>query len=295
MDERRLRYFLTVVDEGGVTAAARRLVIAQPSLSQALRAFEHELGVELFHRTGRGLTLTSAGSALVGPAREILRATDAARSAVQAVADVLGGTLELAVLATLAVDPLVELLGRFRRDHPQVAARVAEPEGVAGVRALVADGDCELGLLDIEPPPPGFEIVPLGTQELMVVLPRGAAGSAKTLTPDELARLPLIVSPPGTSTRNLLDQALGDTGGAPEIAVETAAREAIVPLVLAGAGAALLPAPMAADAQRRGAVIRRMRPAITRPIGLIHRARQLSPAARAFVELVRPRSASTSG
>lgn len=295
MDERRLRYFLTVVDEGGVTAAARRLVIAQPSLSQALRAFERELGVELFHRTGRGLTLTSAGAALVGPAREILRATEAARAAVQAVADVVAGTLELAAIATLAIDPLADLLGRFRRAHPRVTVRVAEPEGVAGVRSLVADGDCELGLLDIEPTPPGFEIVPLGTQELMVVLPRGAGGTAKTLTAEQLARLPLVVSPPGTSTRTLLEQALGDTAGAPEIAVETAAREAIVPLVLAGAGAALLPAPLAAEAERRGAVIRRMRPAITRPIGLIHRARQLSPAARAFLELVRTPCAATSG
>jgi LysR family carnitine catabolism transcriptional activator len=294
MDERRLRYFLTVVDEGGVTAAARRLVIAQPSLSQALRAFEQELGVELFHRTGRGLKLSSAGTALIGPAREILRATEAARAAVQAVADVLAGTLELAAIATLAVDPLAGLLGSFRRAHPQVKVRVAEPEGVAGVRSLVADGDCELGLLDIEPTPPGFEIVPLGTQELMVVLPRGARGS-KTLTADQLARLPLVVSPPGTSTRTLLEQALGDTAGGPEIAVETAAREAIVPLVLAGAGAALLPAPLAAEAERRGAVIRRMRPAITRPIGLIHRAHQLSPAARAFVELVRTPGAATSG
>jgi LysR family carnitine catabolism transcriptional activator len=295
MDERRLRYFLAVVDEGGVTGAARRLLIAQPSLSQALRAFERELGVDLFHRTGRGLKLTSAGAALVGPARGILRATEAARAAVQEVADVLAGTLELAALATLAIDPLADLVGRFRRAHPLVTVRVAEPEGVAGVRALVANGDCELGLVDTQPPPHGFEVVSLGAQELLVVLPRGTKRSASALTPDELAQLPLVVSPPGTSTRNLLEQALGESIGAPQIAVETAAREALVPLVLAGAGAALLPAPLAAEAERRGAVVRRMKPAITRPIGLIHRARQLSPAARAFVELVSAPSSATSG
>jgi DNA-binding transcriptional LysR family regulator len=293
MDERRLRYFLTTVDEGGVTAAARRLRIAQPSLSQALRAFERELGVGLFHRTGRGLTLTSAGTALIGPAREVLRATEAARAAVQAVADVLAGTLELAALPTLAIDPLAALLGRFRRSYPQVTVRVAEPDGVAGLRELVADGECELGLIDLEPPSAGFEVVVLGTQELMVVLPGGSECSAQPLTPDALAELPLVVSPPGTSTRNLLEQALGAATSAPKIAVETAARDAIVPLVLAGAGAALLPAPLAADAERRGALIRRMTPPITRPIGLIHRGRELSPAAGAFVALVSPRSAVT--
>jgi LysR family carnitine catabolism transcriptional activator len=285
MDERRIRYFLAIVDHGSVTAAAERLVIAQPSLSQALRAFERELGVDLFHRAGRGLNLTAAGAALVGPAREILRATDAARGAVQAVAEVLAGTLELAALATLAIDPLAELLGRFRLAHPGVTVRVAEPDGVAGLLALVRGGDCELGLVDLQPPPTGFESVPLGSQEMLIVLPPGAERSDEPLIAEELAAVPLVVSPPGTSTRNLLDEALGAAIGTPQIAVETAAREAIVPLVLAGAGAALLPAPLAADAERRGAVVRRTTPMITRPVGLIHRGR-LSPAARAFVELV---------
>ena len=66
--------------------------------------------------------------------------------------------------------------------------------------------------------------------------------------------------------------------------METAAREAIVSLVLAGAGAALLPARLADEATRRGAVSRRARPAITRMVGLIHRQAPLSAAARAFLE-----------
>ena len=69
----------------------------------------------------------------------------------------------------------------------------------------------------------------------------------------------------------LLEQALAAVGVTPQIAVQTAAREAIVPLVLAGAGAALLPAPLAREAQRRGATVRSARPQITRTVGLIHR------------------------
>jgi LysR family transcriptional regulator, carnitine catabolism transcriptional activator len=286
MDERRLRYFLAIVDEGGVTAAAKRLLIAQPSLSQALRAFEAELGVALFDRTTRGLRLTSAGRALVGPAREVLRATDAARGAVQAVIDVVAGSLEIAALATLAVDPLAVLVGRFRREHGGVTVRVSEPDGAAGVRALVEDGDCELGLAHLPLSTRGLRVIPLGTQELMIVLPRGAEVPDEPLTPGALAALPLVVSPPGTSTRMLLEQALATVSRPPVIAVEVAAREAIVPLVLGGAGAALLPAPLAAEAERRGAVVRAAKPAITRPIGLIHRDAPLSPPARAFVELL---------
>ena len=101
----------------------------------------------------------------------------------------------------------------------------------------------------------------------------------------ELARTPLVVSPPGTSTRMLLEQALAAVGVTPQIAVQTAAREAIVPLVLAGAGAALLPAPLAREAQRRGATVRSARPPITRTVGLIHRQGPLSPAAGAFLSI----------
>src|SRR5579863_4145803 len=110
MDERRLRYFLAVVEDGSVTAAAARLRVAQPSLSQALRRLEAELGVELFHRVGRGLRLSAAGEALVGPTRQVLRAIDEARDAATGIRELRQGTLEIAALATLAVDPMAGLV-----------------------------------------------------------------------------------------------------------------------------------------------------------------------------------------
>lgn len=291
MDERRLRYFLAVVDEGSVTSAARRLHVAQPSLSQAVRALESELGAELFHRVGRGLRLSAAGEALVGPARQVLRAIDEARDAITGIVELKTGTLDIAALATLAVDPMANLIGRFRERYPGVQVRVHEPESADGVRALVRDGACELGAAHL--PLPGDEITAqtLGEQELLLVLPPGSLPqSDRPLGARELAQTPLVVSPPGTSTRILLEQALTAVGVTPQIAVQTAAREAIVPLVLAGAGAALLPAPLAREAQRRGAVVRGARPKITRTVGLIHRTSRLSPAAAAFLALAGPSS-----
>ena len=286
MDDRRLRYFISVVDEGGVTRAAERLHIAQPSLSQALRAFEDELGVRLFERAGRGLRLSSAGEALVGPARQILRDIDDARSAVRGVVELTSGTLDVAALATLAVDPMATLIGRFRERYPGVQVRVREPETADRVGALVRDGSCELGAAHL--PLPRHQLVshPLARQELLFVLPADAPTSGdRPLGARELTRTPFVVSPPGTSTRILLEQALGSVGVTPQIAVETSAREAIVPLVLAGAGAALLPAPLAREAERRGAKVRPARPSITREVGLIHRSSPLSAAGSAFLAL----------
>ena len=283
MDERRLRYFLAVVDEGSVTRAAQRLRVAQPSLSQALRAFESELSVQLFHRVGRGLTLSTAGEALIGPARQILRAIDEARNVITGVLEVQTGTLEIAALATLTVDPMAGLIGRFRARHPGVEVRVLEPETADQVSTLVRDGACELGAAHLPLSRSQLIAHPLGEQELQFVLPARTPADQRPLGARELARTPLVVSPPGTSTRILLEQALAAVGVTPQIAVQTAAREAIVPLVLAGAGAALLPAPLAREAQRRGATVRSARPPITRTVGLIHRQGPLSPAAAALL------------
>jgi DNA-binding transcriptional LysR family regulator len=286
MDDRRLRYFLAIVDEGSVTRAAERLRVAQPSLSQALRAFESELDVKLFHRVGRGLRLSAAGEALVGPARQILRTMDDARTAISGVVELRTGTLEIAALATLAVDPMAPLIGRFRERYPGVQVLVREPDSADGVRALVRDGECELGAAHL--PLPGDQLIshPLGNQELLFVFPPLAAPEGdRPVGARELGRTSFVVSPPGTSTRMLLEQSLAAVGVTPEIAVQTAAREAIVPLVLAGAGAALLPAPLAREAQRRGAVVRSARPAITRTVGLVHRQGPLSAASRSFLAL----------
>jgi DNA-binding transcriptional LysR family regulator len=285
MDERRLSYFLAVVDEGSITRAARRLRVAQPSLSQALRSFESELGVLLFHRVGRGLRLAPAGEALIGPARQILRAIDEARGAITGVLDLRTGTLEIATLSTLAVDPMAGLIGRFRARYPGVEVRVLEPEHADQVGALVREGACELGAAHLPLSLTQLVARPLGEQELQFVLPPKTPADERPLGARELARIPLVVSPPGTSTRMLLEHALAAVGVTPQIAVQTAAREAIIPLVLAGAGAALLPASLARQAQRRGATVRSARPPITRTVGLIHRQGKLSPAAAAFLAL----------
>jgi len=292
MDERRLRYFLAVVDEGGVTRAAERVRVAQPSLSQALRAFERELGVELFHRVGRGLQLTAAGEALVGPARQALRSIIEARAAVTGVAQLSAGSLQLAALATLAVDPMAPLIGRFRGRHPGVRVDVLEPDTAAGVGALVRRGECELGAADL--PLAGEDLItrPLGEQELLLVFaPDAPLADGRPLEPQVLSEIQFVVAPPGTSTRLLLEETLASVGVAPRIGVQTGAREAIVPLVLAGAGAALLPSPLAREAQRRGATIRSATPPITRKVGLVHRRDPLSAAASAFLLLAAAQAA----
>jgi DNA-binding transcriptional LysR family regulator len=282
VDVRQLSAFLAVVQHGTVTAAAPVVHVSQPALSQTIRSLEAEMGTPLFHRVGRGLVLTAAGEALTGPARQVLRDVDLARRAVTDVAGVEGGTLDVVVLPTLSVDPAAPLLGRFRREHPGVSLRLAEPDGTADALARVGDGRAELALTDAEHGP-GLVFHSLGRQDYRAVFPAGTAPGRKTIRTSALVGVPFVTTPPGTSSRRLLERAHEDVGAVPIVAVEAGPREAILPLVVAGAGAALLPLSLAAEAHALGADVRLLDPPIAREVTLAHRDAPLSPAAAALV------------
>lgn len=285
MDLRQLEYLVAVDDHGSFTKAARAMHVSQPSLSHGIRVLETELGVELFSRLGRAVTATAAGHDVINAARLVMRDVADLTVVAAAVSTLSTGTLDLVALPTLAVDPLASLIGRFRSQHPGVVVRVHEPEDAADVERNVRSGVAELGLTDITTGGSGLSRIELFRQEIVVVQPPDSVPDESPMTPGSLARLPLIVTPVGTSTRRLLDRMLTRDGFEPNVAVEINHREAIVPLVLAGAGSALLPVRLAQEAAARGAVVRSLRPTLSRRIGLLHRAARLSPAAQAMIAL----------
>jgi DNA-binding transcriptional LysR family regulator len=162
-----------------------------------------------------------------------------------------------------------------------------EPDTADEVFEAVASGRAEIGLGEV-PLPSGDDLVAALTipQELLIVAPPDSK-FRRRVTPAQLEGRPLIATPPATSTRRIVDAALAAAGVAPFIAVETAQRESIVPLVLAGAGVAVLPEPTARRAAAEGAVLARLDPSLQRTLGLVHRRATLSPAANAFLDLCR--------
>src|SRR5581483_4226544 len=108
-----------------------------------------------------------------------------------------------------------------------------------------------------------LEVTPLCRQRLVALFPPGSARTDAPL-PADLADVPLIVTPPGSSGRGLLDRALGRDGVRPVVAIETGQREGILPLVLAGAGTAVMPEALAALAAVQGAVPVPFDPPLTR-------------------------------
>jgi DNA-binding transcriptional LysR family regulator len=285
MDLRRLSLFLAVADNGSFTRAAKATYASQPAVSLAIKELERELGAELFHRLGKQVALTPAGAALVEPARQALRDVQTGAAAVAAVAGLAAGRLDVCCLPTLAADPMAALIGRFRRRYPAIVVDVAATDDPADLAEVLRDGRCEVGVSEAAMVPPDLHHQVLMAQALLVVLPPGAATSARVLPLSRLQHTPLVATPTGTSSRRLLDEAFASVGLSPNVIVVTGQREAILPLVLAGAGAALLPEPVALTAVRLGATVARPSPAIQRTVVLAHRPGPLSPAAAAFVDL----------
>jgi DNA-binding transcriptional LysR family regulator len=288
MERRELEYFLAIAESGSFTGAAQALRIAQPSLSHAIGSLEHKLGGKVFHRLPHGVALTSAGEALVEPARQVMRDLSTAADSVRQVLGLTAGRLDIVAQTTLAVDPLAELVGAFLREHPKVAVRIADPELGSDITSAVRTGECELGMVDSPADAVGeLDSIVLEGREIYAVLPPRTALAERTrLSVAELATLDWVTTPEGTATRDVIEDTVGAQGTSPGVAVETAHQAMIVPLVLAGAGATLLPRSMAKDAAERGAAVLPLCPRVIRRGILFWRPGPLSPAAAEFVRLV---------
>ena len=126
MKLRQLACFVAVVDEGSFTRAAQSLGIAQPSLSQQVRALEQELGGPLVERLARGVAVTPAGRALLPEARSALRAAERGSRGVRAALQLEGGELEVATVLSLAVGFLPGTIRIWHEHYPDVAIRLHE-------------------------------------------------------------------------------------------------------------------------------------------------------------------------
>lgn len=285
MDSRQLRYFVAVAEHGGVTKAAKALHIAQPTLTQGLRGLERELGVELFHRVGRGMTLSRAGQALLGPAQQVGEGLGLLAETARRIAQLDAGWLNLATSADLTVDPLTTLIGTFRARFPQVCVNVLDP-GTSSVADLLREAVCEIAMVFLPFDASGTVTVPLGVRRLLLVLPPGERAVSRMPVPlARLGEVPLVTGPRGSVVRELIEARCAELDTTLDIAVEADSEERMQDLVLAGAGAALLTPPLAEEAGLRGAVVRRTDPLLEQRFGLVHRRAPLSPAAQAFVDV----------
>ncbi|MFD0489451.1 LysR family transcriptional regulator [Saccharopolyspora spinosporotrichia] len=245
MDARQLEYFLAIVDHDGFGRAAQELHIAQPSLSQAIAGLERELGVRLFHRVGRGAVLSDAGKELIAPARQVLRDLRTARATMDSLKGVRRGRVELVTMPSPGIEPLGTLTRLFTRRHPGVTVGADAAFTTEEVVRKVRQGVCELGLVGApgSVQAPGVDVLPLESQDFVLVGASDVDFPAGNPVPrTALAGSRLIVSPPGSLMRRIVDEVLA-SGADLEIVAEVAHRTSILPLVLQGSVSRSCPLP----------------------------------------------------
>ncbi len=287
VDSRQLRYFLAVVDNGSVTKAAEVLYVAQPALSQSLRALEAELGAALFRRVPRGMELTGAGAALVGPARQVVQSSRRVDETVRRLVSLERGWLDVACPSDLVVDPSASLIARFRARHPGVRINLVDPGPNADSTTVLRSARCEVAIDYLPVDDAKLATHPLGRRRLVLALPEDyETVPAPTFPIESLADLPLVAGGRGTVVREELERVCGQHGFAPRVVVEVEHEHNVHLLVAAGAGAAFVTEPEARLAERRGLRIVRTTPELGRDFGLVFRTGSLSPAALAFVTFV---------
>jgi DNA-binding transcriptional LysR family regulator len=292
MERRQLEYFVAIVEHGGFTHAARALRVAQPSLSRAIGKLEHELGVALFHRVGRNAVLSSAGELVVERARLVLRDLDALRASARTVGSGAAGRVDVAATSSSALEPVISIIAELREHHPGVLVSTTSALSAAEVVAMVVQGRCEVGVCGSAERPAGQGLVAhhLRDEEFLLVTPPGT-GLADPVTHDDLRGMRFVVTKPATAVRALFDQIAARFGGL-HIAAEVGDRSAVLPMVLRGIGASLMPDGWHDLAQRAGAEVHHFSPRERLPQWLIHRSGPIIPATQAFLDIARRGSAS---
>jgi DNA-binding transcriptional LysR family regulator len=246
----QLAYFVAVAEHRHFTRAAEQVRVAQPSLSQQIRALEHDLGAPLFHRIRGNVSLTEAGETLLPIARRILAEAESGRLAIRELDELDRGRVRLGAPPSLCTGLLPAMLAAFRRRYPGIQLELHE-SGSGDLRQRLSEGALDLALLAgaRAPGDTGLATTPLLLEELVVISPADApvARAGARLDVRDLADVPLVMFRRGYDVREATVNACRAAGFEPSFAIEGGEMDAVLELVRAGVGAAVVPSTVAGD------------------------------------------------
>ena len=248
LDLRKLRAFVTVVEEGSISRAAERLFIQQPPLSRLLQGLEQDFGVPLLVRQPRGVVATDAGSVLLQEARALLSRADLLEAAMQRAAQGKQGSITVGFTSSSALHSFVpEVLRRYREIYPTVSTQLEEAGSTELLQGVLAQ---RIDLAFVRMPVhgmPELKVERVLQEPMLVALPEGHR--LATLPRDEPISLKLLANEPFVLYRRPAGQGLYDAilaacfraGFSPQIVQEAPRLTSCLSLVGAGLGVSIVP------------------------------------------------------
>ncbi|MET8878049.1 LysR family transcriptional regulator [Nocardia sp. NPDC004604] len=212
MDLRQLEVVVAVAEEGGFTAAARRLHVVQSAVSGTVRALEKELGVQLFERTTHRVMLTAVGESFVPAARLALRAAEQARAVADEARGELRGVLTIGTMQGVWLG-LDRALAGLRAEHPALVVRLRQA-AVADIRTALRERTVDVAIVAFDHQQRrGLENRLLAREEMVVAAAATRVlARADTVTFAEVAQLPFVDFAPGWAIRGAVDRAFRAAG-----------------------------------------------------------------------------------
>ncbi|ATW50177.1 LysR family transcriptional regulator [Streptomyces peucetius subsp. caesius ATCC 27952] len=242
----RLAYFAGVARHEHVTRAAQDMGVPQSTLSRAIVRLEADLGVALFARKGRTVSLTPAGRTFLASVERALAEVERAAEAVRTDTDPRSGKVAFGFLHTMGSETVPGLIRAFRADHPRIRFTLVQNYGEAMIERLRA-GELDLCLTSPVPDAPDLVARRLDEQRLRLVVPddHRLAGRRRVRLA-EAADETFVTLEPGYGLRRITDDLCAQAGFTPRVAFEGEEAETLRGLVAAGLGVALLPPPAVA-------------------------------------------------
>lgn len=275
----QLRTFVTIAEQKHFVAAATKLGISQPSLSQALASLENGLGIQLIERSTRRVIVTPSGEELLPYAKATLEAADAFVAASRGALGVLAGPLNIGVIPTIAPYILPGLLKQIETEYPDLEPRIVEGQTEVLLTAL-RDGNLDLAVLATPTNTAGVTDLPLYDEDFVMVVPEDHLFAGRSdLAIASLDDVNLLLLADGHCLRDqivdLCKMAEVNQSATAQSVTRAASLTTIVQLVVAGLGATLVPlSAVAAECARPGIAVATFADAVDakRTVGLAYRA-----------------------
>ena len=287
MELRHLRYFVAVAEELHFRRAAERLHIAQPAVSEQVRKLEAELGVLLFNRTQRSVSLTAPGAALLDEARRVLRQAEVAQQAARNAKARHLGQLRIGYLPDAMPRYIPQSLGRLTVAAPGIEI-VLESGPPLRLAEDVRQGRLDAAVVCLPTPLGDLQLTSLGDETAVCAVPEGHRfASRESVRPEDIAETPIVMLPrahnPAFYDAVISAWRAAGVAATPLEAGEPQVSHALL-AVAAGAGIAVLPASTAERYSTPGVRFAQLDPSPACEIAVVSRA-EASTTVTAFLRL----------